>query len=161
MIRSSKLGKNKKSTLIGNDFIERVLLTERQVEKVLDYQNEHKELKFAEIVDILEMCNKEDLLDTLSNNIGIKGVILNEKIDINPLKYLPRDVIINYKVIPFEENGNKLKLAFSDPLDNERVEMIRKILKDNGYEIEVYVTLYTSIMKLISKIKNIKTDYID
>ncbi len=161
MIRSSKLGKNKKSTLIGNDFIERGLLTERQVEKVLDYQNEHKELKFAEIVDILEMCNKEDLLDTLSNNIGIKGVILNEKIDINPLKYLPRDVIINYKVIPFEENGNKLKLAFSDPLDNERVEMIRKILKDNGYEIEVYVTLYTSIMKLISKIKNIKTDYID
>lgn len=146
---------------IGSEFIKRGLLTKDQVDKVLDYQKEHKEFKFAEIVDVLEMCNKSDILDTLSYCIGIKGVILKEKIDINPVKYIPRDMIINYKVIPFEENDNKLKVAFSDPLDEKNVSKIRNILEKQGYEIEVYITLYTSIMEQISKINFIKTDYID
>lgn len=152
---------NSKKNPIGLEFIKRGLLTKEQVDKVLDYQQEHKEFKFAEIVDVLEMCNKPDILDTLSYCIGIKGVILDEKIDINPVKYIPRDMIINYKVIPFEENNNKLKVAFSDPLDTEKTKQIEQILKQQGYDIDVYVTLYTSIMEQISKIKLIKTDYID
>ena len=40
--------KSKKSP-IGNEFIKRGILTEAQVNKVLEYQKEHKDLKFAEI----------------------------------------------------------------------------------------------------------------
>ena len=50
--------KSKKSP-IGNEFIKRGILTEAQVNKVLEYQKEHKDLKFAEIVDILDMCDKK------------------------------------------------------------------------------------------------------
>ena len=41
-----------KNSPIGVEFIKKGLLTESQVDRVLDYQKDHRELKFAEIVDI-------------------------------------------------------------------------------------------------------------
>lgn len=146
---------------IGLEFIKRGLLTESQVERVLDYQKDHKDLKFAEIVDILDMCDKKALLDVLSYKIQITGVMLDDKLKINPVKYLPRDVIINYKVLPFDISGNKLKVAFADPQNANRVKEISLILMNQGYEIDIYVTLYTSIMNQISNIRTVETNYVN
>src|SRR5574344_1135545 len=108
--------KSRKSP-IGIEFIKRGLLTEGQVDRVLEYQREHKELKFAEIVDVLDMCNKQKLLEILSEKIKVTMEPLEGDLDINPVEYLPRDIIINYRVIPFDLVGKTLKVAFSDPLD--------------------------------------------
>lgn len=152
--------KSKKSP-IGIEFIKRGLLTEGQVDRVLEYQKEHKELKFAEIVDILDMCDKSALLDVLSYKIQVTGVMLDGELEINPVKYLPRDIIINYKVIPFSLVGNKLKVAFADPQNPNKVKEIELLLMNQGYEMEIYVTLYTSIMKQISNIRTVETDYVN
>ena len=90
-----------KNSPIGVEFIKKGLLTESQVDRVLDYQKDHRELKFAEIVDILDMCDKKLILDTLSEKIKVTPVMLDTELEINPILYLPRDVIINYKVLPF------------------------------------------------------------
>ena len=127
--------KSKRSP-IGIEFIKRGLLTENQVDRVLDYQKEHKDLKFGEIVDILDMCDKKALLDVLSYKIQIKGVMLDNELAINPVKYLPRDIIINYRVIPFSVSGNKLKVAFADPQNSARVKEIELLLMNQGYEME-------------------------
>ena len=152
--------KSKKSP-IGIEFMKRGLLTEGQVDRVLEYQKEHKELKFAEIVDILDMCDKSDLLDVLSYKIQVTGVMLDGELEINPVKYLPRDIIINYKVIPFGLVGNKLKVAFADPQNPTKVKEIELLLMNQGYEMEIYVTLYTSIMNQISNIRTVETDYVN
>lgn len=152
--------KSKKSP-IGIEFIKRGLLTEGQVDRVLEYQKEHKELKFAEIVDILDMCDKSALLDVLSYKIQVTGVMLDGELEINPVKYLPRDIIINSKVIPFALVGNKLKVAFSDPQNPNKIKEIELLLMNQGYEMEIYVTLYTSIMKQISNIRTVETDYVN
>lgn len=152
--------KSKKSP-IGIEFMKRGLLTEGQVSRVLEYQKEHKELKFAEIVDILDMCDKSDLLDVLSYKIQVTGVMLDGELEINPVKYLPRDIIINYKVIPFGLVGNKLKVAFADPQNPTKVKEIELLLMNQGYEMEIYVTLYTSIMKQISNVRTVETDYVN
>ena len=152
--------KSKRSP-IGIEFIKRGLLTENQVDRVLEYQKEHKELKFAEIVDILDMCDKSALLDVLSYKIQVTGVMLDGEIKINPVKYLPRDIIINYKVLPFALVGNKLKVAFSDPQNPTKVKEVELLLMNQGYEMEIYVTLYTSIMKQISNIRTVERDYVD
>ena len=152
--------KSKRSP-IGIEFIKRGLLTENQVDRVLEYQKEHKELKFAEIVDILDMCDKSALLDVLSYKIQVTGVMLDGEIEINPVKYLPRDIIINYKVLPFALVGNKLKVAFADPQNPTRVKEVELLLMNQGYEMEIYVTLYTSIMKQISNIRTVERDYVD
>lgn len=152
--------KSKKSP-IGNEFIKRGILTEAQVNKVLEYQKEHKDLKFAEIVDILDMCDKKLLLDVLSYKLQTKAVILDNDLEINPVNFLPRDVIINYKVIPFAISGNKLKVAFAAPQDTAKVREIELLLMNKGYEIEIYVTLYTSIMRQISGVRTVGTTFID
>ncbi len=152
--------KSKKNP-IGVEFIKRGLLTDSQVDRVLQYQKEHKELKFAEIVDILDMCDKSQLLDALAYKVGITPVMLENDVTINPVKYIPRDMIINYKVMPFDIEGNTLKVAFSDPQDVAKVKEIELLLMNAGYNMEVYITLYTSIMKQIEQIRTVDSKFVD
>lgn len=150
-----------KSNPIGVEFIKRGLLTESQVDRVLEYQKDHKELKFAEIVDILDMCEKQQILDVLEYKLKITSVLLDNEIEINPMQYLPRDIIINYRVLPFDVEGNTLKVAFSDPLNGNRLKEVELLLMNQGYDMEIYITLYTTIMKQISNIKTVGTKYVD
>ncbi|MEG0872576.1 MAG: ATPase, T2SS/T4P/T4SS family [Clostridia bacterium] len=152
--------KARKSPL-GVEFIKRGLLTDVQVDRVLEYQKDHKELKFGEIVDILDMCDKQQLLETLSYKIQVNPVLLEGDLAVNPVSYLPRDMIINYKVLPFDLEGNTLKVAFTDPQNAGRVKEIELLLMNQGYDMEIYITLYTSIMKQISKVRTVDTQYID
>lgn len=157
MFENVKIKKNP----IGVEFIKRGLLTESQVDRVLQYQKEHKELKFGEIVDILDMCDKESLLEALSDKVEVNPVMLEKELKINPVKYLPRDVIINYKVMPFDIEGNKLKVAFADPQNGDKIKEVELLLMNAGYTMEIYITLYTSIMKQIEGIRTVETTYVD
>lgn len=150
-----------KKSPIGVEFIKRGLLTDSQVDRVLEYQKQHRELKFAEIVDILDMCDKNKLLEALADKIQVTPVMLENELEINPVQFLPRDIIINYKALPFELEGNTLKIAFADPQNASKVKEIELLLMNKGFNIEIYVTLYTSIMKQISNIKNVNTSYVN
>lgn len=141
---------------IGEEFIKRKILTKKEVNIVLNYQEEHPDLKFGEIVDVLDMCDKEALLEVLSLNLDVKSAIIERKLSINPLNFLPSDIIITYRALPFEKVGNTICVAFANPQDAEMVEYVRKLIAKEGYEIEVYITLYTTIMAHIEKIKNSK-----
>ena len=157
MFENVKIKKNP----IGVEFIKRGLLTETQVDRVLQYQKEHKELKFGEIVDILDMCDKEALLEALSDKIEVNPVYLEKELKINPVKYLPRDVIINNKVMPFDLDGNTLKVAFADPQNAAKIKEVELLLMNAGYTMEIYITLYTSIMKQIEDIRTVETSYVN
>ncbi|MGN1013251.1 MAG: hypothetical protein ACI4ON_05460 [Clostridia bacterium] len=141
---------------IGEEFIKRKILTKKDVNIVLNYQDDHPELKFGEIVDVLDMCDKQDLLEVLSSNLGVKSAIIERKLSVNPTNFLPSDIIITYRALPFEKIGNKVHIAFANPQDTETVEYVKKLIEKEGYEVEVYITLYTTIMAHIEKIKNSK-----
>ena len=157
MFENVKIKKNP----IGIEFIKRGLLTESQVDRVLQYQKEHKDLKFGEIVDILDMCDKEALLETLSEKVQVNPVFLEKELKINPVKYLPRDVIINYKVMPFDIEGNTIKVAFADPQNPTKVKEVELLLMNAGFEMEIYITLYTSIMNQIENIRTVETTFVN
>lgn len=141
---------------IGEVFIERNILTQKDVRIVLNYQEEHPELKFGEIVDVLDMCEKEDLLEVLSDNLGVKSAIIDRKLSINPLNFLTSDIVVTYRALPFEKKDNIIKVAFTNPQDTETVDYVKKLIEKEGYEVEVYISLYTTIMAHIEKIKNNK-----
>ncbi|MBO5476488.1 MAG: hypothetical protein J6A15_01885 [Clostridia bacterium] len=147
---------NEERLPIGEDFVKRKILTKKDVKIVLNYQEEHPELKFGEIVDVLDMCEKEDLLEVLSSNLGVKSAIIERKLDINPINFLPSDIIITYRALPFKKVNNTIYVAFANPQDTETVEYVRKLIAKEGYEIEVYISLYTTILAHIEKIKNSK-----
>jgi type IV pilus assembly protein PilB len=146
---------------IGLEFIKRGILTDVQVTRVLEYQKDHRELKFGEIVDILDMCDKTELLEVLSNKLQYEGVMLDTKLGIIPVDYLPRDIIINYRAIPFSLEGNKLSVAFADVQNIQKVKEIELMLMNAGYEMQIYITLYTSIMKQIGDVRTVENKFVD
>ncbi|MEG1705565.1 MAG: GspE/PulE family protein [Clostridia bacterium] len=150
-----------KKNPIGLEFIKKGLLTEMQVTRVLEYQKDHRELKFGEIVDILDMCEKSALLEVLSEKLKIEGVMLDGKLDITPVDYLPRDIIINYRSLPFKLDGNRLSVAFADIQNTQKVKEIELMLMNAGYELQPYVTLYTSIMKQIGDVRTVESKFVD
>ncbi len=141
---------------IGELFIRRGILTEEEVNIVLNYQTDHPELKFGEIVDVLDMCDKQALLEVLSDNLGVKSAIIERKLSINPTNFLPSDIIITYRALPFEMVGDTICVAFANPQDKEQVEYVKNLIEKEGYKIEIYISLYTTILAHIEKIKNSK-----
>ena len=152
--------KNRK-TPIGMDFIKSGILTEEQVGKVLEYQKDNKDLKFGEVVDVLDMCDKNSLLDILSKKLDCGTTMLNEEITINPTDYLPRDIIISYRAMPFKLENKKLSIAFVNYQDKTKVKEIELMIMNLGLEMQPYVTLYTSIMRKISGIKTVETQFVN
>lgn len=146
---------------IGLEFIKRGVLTDVQVTRVLEYQKDHRDLKFGEIVDILDMCDKTELLEILSDKLQYEGVMLDGKLNVTPVDYLPRDIIINYRALPFSLEGNKLSVAFADVQNAQKVKEIELILMSAGYEMQIYITLYTSIMKQIGDVRTVENKFVD
>ena len=147
---------NEEKMLIGEEFIAKKVLTRDEVAVVLSYQNDHPELKFGEIVDVLDMCDKNDLLEVLSSNLGVKSAIIDRKLSVNPINFLPADIIVTYRALPFEKDGDTISVAFTNPQDKDTVEYVKKLIKKEGYKVDVYISLYTTIMAHIEKIKNSK-----
>ena len=127
---------NEEKLPIGEEFIQRKVLNQKEVNIVLNYQNEHPDLKFGEIADVLDMCDKKDLLEVLSSNLGVKSAIIDRKLPINPTNFLPSDIIITYRALPFEKVDNKIHVAFANPQDKETVEYVKKLIAKEGYETE-------------------------
>ncbi|MDF2866090.1 MAG: type secretion system protein GspE [Clostridia bacterium] len=146
---------------IGLEFIKRGVLTDVQVTRVLEYQKDHRDLKFGEIVDILDMCDKTELLEILSNKLQYEGVMLDGKLNVTPVDYLPRDIIINYRALPFSLEGNRLSVAFADVQNAQKVKEIELMLMNAGYEMQIYITLYTSIMKQIGDVRTVENKFVD
>lgn len=147
---------NENKLPIGEEFIHRGVLTKQEVDIVLNYQNEHPDLKFGEIVDVLDMCDKKDLLEVLSSNLEVKSAIIERKLSVNPTNFLPADIIITYRALPFEKEGDTIRVAFANPQDKNQVDYVKKLIAKEGYKVEVYISLYTIILAHIEKIKNSK-----
>lgn len=152
--------KNKKNPF-GVDLINAGLITENQLTEALTYQKNHPNLRLGEIVDVLNMCSKSELLRVLAEKLDVKPVVLKDDIDIEYTKYLSRDTVINLKAFPFKVSGNTIKVAFADPSDEKAVESVKLQLINKGFEMEKYLTLYSMIMNQVRNIKNVQDDYVN
>ena len=122
---------------IGLEFIKRGLLTESQVERVLDYQKDHKDLKFAEIVDILDMCDKIIYLNmpVYTRKIRIFKRFIKQKLGIEKSNYKPtlKMLIQMYKWTEKQENELKER-------EEQLAKHINKLIKiSNAKEWEEYI----------------------
>ncbi len=152
--------KNKKNPL-GVDLVEAGLITEEQLTEALNYQKNHPDMKLGEIVDVLNMCKKTELLKMLSEKLDVKPVILNDDINIEYTKYLSRDTVVNLKAFPYKVSGNTIKVAFADPSNEKTLESVKLQLLNKGFEMEKYLTLYSMIMNQVRSVKNVQDDYVN
>ena len=60
--------KNKKN-LLGAELVNSGIITQDQLDEAIAYQRTHPELRLGEIVDTLNLCNKEELLKNMQKSL--------------------------------------------------------------------------------------------
>ena len=147
---------------IGIELVRKGLITESDIEKALVYQKNNPDKKLGDIFQILGLCNESELIQAISEIVGVKPILLNVgKVKVNPTSYMSIDIIKQNKVMPFEINGNKIKVAFADVYDTKMVEMIRMLLLNRGLILEKYITFLTYMENTIKAIEGTITGTID
>jgi len=152
--------KNRKN-LLGAELVNYGVITQEQLDEALIYQRNHPESKIGEIIDILNLCDKDKLLAVLSEKLQIKPVVIDDTVGLDYTQLLSRDTVVNYKALPFEVEGTKVRVAFADPEDTKAVESVKLQLLKKGYEMEKYLTLTSMILKKVNTVKNVQDEYVN
>ena len=94
---------------IGIELVKRGVVTEKDIEKALEYQREHKSRKLGDILHILNLCDAETLINAIGEIVGYKGIIL-KNVKLNFSEYVSPEVARANKIIPFEVSNRKIKI---------------------------------------------------
>ena len=147
---------------IGIELVKRGIVTESDIEKALDYQKSHPNKKIGDILDILELCDSNILINAIGEILDEKAIYLLEKdIRIDVLEYISLDIMKQNKAIPFEIVSGKIKVCFADTSNKKSIDVIRLLLLNKGLVMEKYITFETNINKIIDSLEGTVSDNID
>ena len=147
---------------IGIELVKRGIVTESDIEKALDYQKSHPNKKIGDILDILELCDSNILINAIGEILDEKAIYLLEKdIRIDVLEYISLDIMKQNKAIPFEIASGKIKVCFADTSNKKSIDVIRLLLLNKGLVMEKYITFETNINKIIDSLEGTVSDNID
>ena len=147
---------------IGIELVKRGILTQADIDKVLEYQRRNPGKKILEILNILNMCDQYIILQVLGEILNEKTMIFslaNVKLDVK--KYISLDMAKKYMAIPFEINGDKIKVCFSDSNSKAATEAVRLILLNKGYVMDKYVTFEKNIKSVLNALEGTDSENID
>ncbi len=146
-----------KKVPLGVELIRRGLIKDSGLNEAVTYQKQHPGVKIGEAIHILKLCPDKELLDVIGEQQEIKPVILDPiSMTFKFTDYLSMDIVKQHKVMPFEIENNKLKVAFADPADKNVNKMVRLVLLGKGINnIEEYVTFSSYIDEIISNIESV------
>lgn len=140
---------------LGVALINKGLIKTEDIDKAVDYQNKHKGVKLGEAFHILGVCDDQDLINAIGESLGVKAVQLDPAgFNFDFSKYISMDIVKQHKVLPFEINENRIRVAFVDPSNRETQRMVRLILLNKGLSMEPYVTFESYINEIIQKIES-------
>ena len=135
---------------IGIELVRKGIVTESDIEKALDYQRKHSNMKLGDILFELEIGDPEKLIKEIGDLIGAKGILLtNDKIKINISDYISIDIAKENKAIPFEVIGGKVKVCFPNIIDNKKMNTIRLLFLNKGLVMEPYITFKQQIDRVL------------
>lgn len=139
---------------IGVELVKRGVVTESDIEKALEYQREHPSIKLGDILHILNVCDGEKLIQSIGEILGEKGVLLtSNSLKIKPTEYLSLEVCKKNKCIPFEVNGGKIKVCFTDKSIGGKTDSVKMLLLNKGLVMEQYITFEKDIEKILSSLE--------
>ncbi len=142
---------------IGVELVKRGVVTEADIEKALEYQREHPNMKLGDILHVLNVCDAVNLIQNIGEILGEKGILLTQNsLKIKPTEYLTIENCKKYKCVPFEINGGKIKVCFTDKMTGGKTDPVRMLLLNRGLVMEPYITFESEIEKIISSLEGDK-----
>jgi len=114
--KSKKLGE----TLVGWGIIDANALAD-----ALQYAKEHNK-RIGEALVELEFCTEDDVAKALASQFGLEYIDLDKHaVNREVLSLIPAKLIEDCQVLPLGEEGGRLKVIITDPLDLETLDLLR------------------------------------
>ncbi len=133
---------------LGELLVEAGLITKDQLQRALEAQKDKGGLIGQVLVD-LGYVSEEAIAQTITAQYGFPYLPLeNYEIDSEIVKIVPKNVAIQYCLIPLDKIGSNLTIAMANPLNNQAVEDIALL---SGLYVQLFVSTATDIKKAIEK----------
>ena len=147
---------------IGVELVKRGIVTEKDIEKALDYQREHPNRKLGYILYILDVCDPNKLIETIGEIVGTKGILLNAStIKVKLTDYISLDVAKKNKAVPFEVSSGKIKVCFANTVNSRVIDTVRLLLLNKGLVMESYITFESDIDKILKSLEGVATSNLE
>ena len=139
---------------IGVELVKRGVVTEADIEKALDYQREHPNVKLGDILRILNVCDANKLIESIGEILGEKAVLLTaDSLKIKPTDYISLELCKKNKCIPFEKVGSKIKVCFTDKVLGGKTDSVKMLLLNKGLVMEQYITFENDIDRILATLQ--------
>ena len=139
---------------IGVELVRNGIVKEEDVNRAIEYQKSHRNMKLGEILRITSDCNPDVLIKGIGEILGEKGMILTfNDIDLNIEDYISLDIAKECKVIPFSTDQGKIKACFADTANKNNVDKIRLLMLNKGLILEKYITFESNINNIIDMLE--------
>ena len=153
---------NKRRGPIGIELVRRGLISEGDINRALEYQNENPNKKIIEIINILNLCDEYALIEALGDILDEKAIILTRNsVNLNVSDYISLDVARKNKAVPFDITGNRIKVCFADNLNKKSIDTIRLILLNKGLIMEKYITFEKNINQVLEMLGGVGAEDIN
>ena len=147
---------------IGVELVKRGIVTEKDIEKALEYQREHPNRKLGDILYILDVCDPNKLIETIGEIVGKKGILLNAStIKVKLTDYISLDVAKKNKAVPFEVSSGKIKVCFANTVNSRVIDTVRLLLLNKGLVMESYITFESDIDKILKSLEGVATSNLE
>jgi type IV pilus assembly protein PilB len=134
---------------IGDLLLEYNYITQKQLEDALEAQKE-MDMRLGQVLTELGYISEEELTDALEMQLKIPRVNLNNHLLNSHLsQYISENVARRHHAIPYDVEGNTLKVAIQDPTDLVAIENIEV---NSGMKVDIAIATHTEIMNAINQI---------
>ncbi|MFH1838074.1 MAG: GspE/PulE family protein [Candidatus Kuenenbacteria bacterium] len=141
-----------------NLLLQEKLIDEKQALK-LEKEKQEIGQTIEEIIKEEKIISEKDLIKTKSKLLNIPIVdLLEKKIKRDCFKIISEDLSKNYKMIIFEKNDKKIKIAMINPDDFKAQEVIEFIARENNLKVEYYITDSKSLEFCLNQYSNLITE---
>ena len=140
-----------KNIPVGQYMVEKGLLTEQQLQKVLDHQKENRTPGkfFGDYVIELGYVTDVQFAQVLAARLGVPYVDLSEtKISIDAVKKIPEALAKKHTIIAINVTGKRLTVATNDPINFYIFEDVKVIC---GMDVVPVLATKDAITKAINK----------
>jgi type IV pilus assembly protein PilB len=140
---------------LGEILVSWNIVSAEHLADALAYAAQHGK-RIGEALVELELATEEDVTKALATQFDLEYVDLDKNVNVPAaLGLVPQDIITKHKVLPLKQEGNRLKMIISDPLDLELLDMLRFRL---NLEIEVALAPKSKIQRFIDTfLSNVQT----
>ena len=133
---------------LGELLAERNLITKDQLKRALEVQKDKGGLIGQVMVD-LGYVSEEAIAQAITAQYGFPYLPLeNYEIDTEIVKIVPKNVSIQYCLIPVDKIGSNITVAMANPLNSQAVEDIALL---SGLCVQLFVSTASDIKKAIEK----------